>query len=469
MSESIVIVDDEVAILNSLSPILEDEGYQVTVCKSGGEALKIIMAEPPDLMLLDIWMPEMDGLETLKRVRDLMPKLLVVMMSGHGSIETAVKAIKLGAYDYIEKPLSLENVTLRIRHALDQRRLEEENQALRTKVAGRFELVGESPAMQHLRQLIATAGPTNGRVLIGGENGTGKELVARAIHLASPRHDRPFVAVNCAAIPENLIESELLGHERGSFTGATVQKRGQFEQADGGTLFLDEIGDMSLNTQAKVLRVLQEQQFTRVGGTKLIKVDVRVIAASNKDLSQEIVKGNFRDDLFYRLNVLPIEVPPLRERPEDIPLLVRHFLQMHAEEQGIKPKEMTPDAIEVFKHYDWHGNIRELRNLIERLMIMVPGSVIDAAQTAMFMQVRPSASPPASGAGQSTTAAGSALSVKQYESLRDARNAFERDYIGRKLREHNWNVSRTADDLQIERSHLHRKIKLLNIELRSEH
>ena len=237
-----------------------------------------------------------------------------------------------------------------------------------------------SPAMQHLRQLIATAGPTNGRVLIGGENGTGKELVARAIHLASPRHDRPFVAVNCAAIPENLIESELLGHERGSFTGATVQKRGQFEQADGGTLFLDEIGDMSLNTQAKVLRVLQEQQFTRVGGTKLIKVDVRVIAASNKDLSQEIVKGNFRDDLFYRLNVLPIEVPPLRERPEDIPLLVRHFLQMHAEEQGIKPKEMTPDAIEVFKHYDWHGNIRELRNLIERLMIMVPGSVIDAAQ-----------------------------------------------------------------------------------------
>jgi two-component system nitrogen regulation response regulator NtrX len=465
MSESILIVDDEIAILNSLSPILEDEGYQVTVSKSGAEALKTLISEPPDLMLLDIWMPEMDGLETLKRAREQMPKLLIVMMSGHGSIETAVKAIKLGAYDYIEKPLSLENVTLRIRHALDQRRLEEENQNLRIKVERRFELVGTSPAMQRLRQLIATAGPTNGRVLISGENGTGKELVARAIHAASPRRDRLFVAVNCAAIPENLIESELLGHERGAFTGATVQKRGQFEQADGGTLFLDEIGDMSLNTQAKVLRVLQEQQFTRVGGTKLIKVDVRVIAASNKDLAQEIGKGNFRDDLFYRLNVLPIEVPPLRERPEDIPLLVRHFLQAHAEEQGLKPKDITPDALELLKQYEWHGNIRELRNLIERLMIMVPASVIDASHAALFMQVRPSAVP---AGGQPATSTGSALAGKHYDSLRDARNAFEREYIGRKLREHNGNVSRTADDLQIERSHLHRKIKLLNIELRPE-
>jgi two-component system nitrogen regulation response regulator NtrX len=386
------------------------------------------------------------------------------MMSGHGSIETAVKAIKLGAYDFIEKPLSLENVTLRVRHALDQRRLEDENQQLRTKVERRFELVGVSPAMQRLRQLIATAGPTNGRVLISGDNGTGKELVARAIHMASPRRDRPFVAVNCAAIPENLIESELLGHERGAFTGATVQKRGQFEQADGGTLFLDEIGDMSLNTQAKVLRVLQEQQFTRVGGTKLIKVDVRVIAASNKNLAQEIEKGNFRDDLFYRLNVLPIEVPPLRERREDIPLLVRHFLQIHAEEQGLKVKDISADALEVLKQYDWHGNIRELRNLIERLMIMVPGSLIEASHAALFLQGRPVMN----AAVQATAPAASALAGKTYESLRDARNAFERDYIGRKLREHNWNVSRTADDLQIERSHLHRKIKLLNIDLRPE-
>jgi two-component system, NtrC family, nitrogen regulation response regulator NtrX len=387
-----------------------------------------------------------------------------MMMSGHGPIETAVKAIKWGAYDYIEKPLSLENVTLRVRHALDQHRLEEENLTLRAKVERRFELVGASPVMQRLRQLIATAGPTNGRVLISGENGTGKELVARAIHTQSPRRDKPFVAVNCAAIPENLIESELLGHERGAFTGATIQKRGQFEQADGGTLFLDEIGDMSLNTQAKVLRVLQEQQFTRVGGIKVIKVDVRVIAASNKNLSQEIEKGHFRDDLFYRLNVLPMEVPPLRERREDIPLLVRHFLQTHAEEQGLKVKDILPEALDVLKQYDWPGNIRELRNLIERLMIMVPGSVIEASHAAMFLQSRgsvPVGAPPIA----SNMAA---LAGKHYDSLRDARNAFEREYIGRKLREHNWNVSRTADDLQIERSHLHRKIKLLNIELRPE-
>ncbi len=460
MAESILIVDDEVPILNSLSKILEDEGYEVTVAKSGAEALKLMTAEPPDLMLLDIWMPEMDGLETLRRAREQAPRLPVMMMSGHGSIETAVKAIKLGAYDYIEKPLSLENVTLRVRHALDQHRLEEENLSLRTKVERRFELVGASPAMQRLRQLIATAGPTTGRVLICGENGTGKELVARAIHQQSPRRERPFVAVNCAAIPENLIESELFGHERGAFTGATAQKRGQFEQADGGTLFLDEIGDMSLSTQAKVLRALEEQQFTRVGGTKLIKVDVRVIAASNKDLAKEIEKGNFREDLFYRLNVLPIEVPPLRERKEDIPLLVRHFLGTHAEDQGLKVKEIAPDALEALQLYDWPGNIRELRNLIERLMIMVPGRVIDAAHASLFLQSRPATQP--------TPQSGSALAFKSYDSLRDARNAFEREYISRKLRENAWNISRTADDLKIERSHLHRKIKLLNVELRPE-
>ncbi|MGH7206390.1 MAG: sigma-54-dependent transcriptional regulator [Nitrospiraceae bacterium] len=460
MAESILIVDDEVPILNSLSKILEDEGYEVTVAKSGAEALKLMTTEPPDLLLLDIWMPEMDGLETLRRAREQAPRLPVMMMSGHGSIETAVKAIKLGAYDYIEKPLSLEHVTLRVRHALDQHRLEEENLSLRTKVERRFELVGGSPAMQRLRQLIVTAGPTTGRVLISGENGTGKELVARAIHQQSPRRERAFVAVNCAAIPENLIESELFGHERGAFTGATAQKRGQFEQADGGTLFLDEIGDMSLSTQAKVLRALEEQQFTRVGGTKLIKIDVRVIAASNKDLAKEIEKGSFREDLFYRLNVLPIEVPPLRERKEDIPLLVRHFLQVHAEDQGLKVKEVAPDALEALQLYDWPGNIRELRNLIERLMIMVPGRVIEAAHAALSLQSRPAAQP--------TLQSGSALAFKSYDSLRDARNAFEREYISRKLRENSWNISRTADDLQIERSHLHRKIKLLNVELRPE-
>jgi len=317
--------------------------------------------------------------------------------------------------------------------------------------------------MQQLRQLIETAGPTNSRVLIGGENGTGKELVARAIHLQSARAGRPFVAVNCAAIPETLIESELFGHEKGSFTGATSMKRGQFEQADGGTLFLDEIADMSLNTQAKVLRALQEQQFTRVGGTKLMKVDVRVLAASNKDLLKEIEKGTFRDDLFYRLSVVPIIVPPLRERREDIPLLIRHFMKVHAEEQGLRMKEISPEAMAVFQQYDWPGNIRELRNLIERLMIMVPGPVIDPAQAGLSLQARP-----VGPASQSAIPVANPLFTQSYDSLRDARNAFEKEYIGRKLREHHWNISRTAEELKIERSHLHRKIKLLDVEMRPE-
>ncbi|NGZ11868.1 MAG: sigma-54-dependent Fis family transcriptional regulator [Nitrospira sp. LK70] len=462
MSASILVVDDEEAIRTSLRSILEDEGYDVSVAANGVEALKIYGADPPDLMILDIWMPEMDGLETLRRVKEFVPTTQVMMISGHGSIETAVKAIKLGAYDYIEKPLSLENVTLRVKHALEQFRLAQENRSLRTKVQQKFELVGDSPAMQRLRELIATAGPTNSRVLIGGENGTGKELVARAIHTYSTRSDHPFVAVNCAAIPETLIESELFGHEKGSFTGATSMKRGQFEQADGGTLFLDEIADMSLNTQAKVLRALQEQQFTRVGGTKLMKVDVRVLAASNKDLEKEIGRGQFREDLYYRLNVVPIVVPPLRERREDIPALVRHFMKTHVEEQGLRMKEVSPEAMAVFQQYEWPGNIRELRNLIERLMIMVPGFVIDAAQATLSLQGR------TVGVISTGNQTPNLLLAKSYDSLRDARNAFEKEYISRKLREHHWNISRTAEDLRIERSHLHRKIKLLDVEMRPE-
>ncbi len=462
MSASILIVDDEEAIRTSLRSILEDEGYEVAVAANGLEALKIYGTDPPDLMILDIWMPEMDGLETLRRVKEFVPTTQVMMISGHGSIETAVKAIKLGAYDYIEKPLSLENVTFRVKQALEQYRLAQENRALRSKVERKFELVGQSPVMQRLRELIATAGPTNSRVLIGGENGTGKELVARAIHLHSPRADHPFVAVNCAAIPETLIESELFGHEKGSFTGAISMKRGQFEQANGGTLFLDEIGDMSLSTQAKVLRALQEQQFTRVGGTKLMKVDVRVLAASNKDLEKEIGKGQFREDLYYRLNVVPIVVPPLRERREDIPALVQHFMRLHAEEQGLRMKDVSPDAMGVFQQYDWPGNIRELRNLIERLMIMVPGFTIEAAQATLSLQGR------TTGVVPMNTASATPLLSKSYDSLRDARNAFEKEYISRKLREHHWNISRTADDLKIERSHLHRKIKLLDVEMRPE-
>lgn len=462
MAASILVVDDEEGIRTSLRSILEDEGYEVSVAANGVEALKIYGADPPDLMILDIWMPEMDGLETLRRVKEFVPTTQVMMISGHGSIETAVKAIKLGAYDYIEKPLSLENVTLRVKHALEQFRLAQENRSLRSKVQQKFELVGQSPAMQRLRELIETAGPTNSRVLIGGENGTGKELVARAIHAHSTRSDHPFVAVNCAAIPETLIESELFGHEKGSFTGATSMKRGQFEQADGGTLFLDEIADMSLNTQAKVLRALQEQQFTRVGGTKLMKVDVRVLAASNKDLEKEISKGLFREDLYYRLNVVPIIVPPLRERRDDIPALVRHFMKTHVEEQGLRMKEVSPEAMAVFQQYEWPGNIRELRNLIERLMIMVPGFVIDASQVTLSLQGRTAGVMPVS------NQAPNPLLTKSYDSLRDARNAFEKEYISRKLREHHWNISRTAEDLKIERSHLHRKIKLLDVEMRPE-
>ncbi len=456
MAETICIVDDEPAILHSLSNILEDEGYQVVVATNGVEGMKVVRSDSPDLVLLDIWMPEMDGLETLKRLRSQFPGILVVMMSGHGSIETAVKATKLGAYDYLEKPLDLEKVTILVRNALHQRKLEEENLNLRIQVERRFELVGSSSTMNRLREMIAMAAPANSRVLISGANGTGKELVARAIHLQSPRHNRPFVEINCAAIPETLIESELFGHEKGAFSGATSMKRGKFELADGGTLFLDEIGDMSLATQAKVLRVLQEQQFTRVGGTKLLNVQVRVIAASNKDLADEIHKGHFREDLYYRLNVLPIVIPTLKERRADIPELAQHFLKMHSEEQGMKPKEFNAQGLEALQRHDWPGNIRELRNLIERLLIMVPKPVIDAADVEMFLQGRPPTGVPVLSVGTN------------YDSLREARNVFEREVISKKLRENNWNVSKTADELKIERSHLHRKIKLLNVELRPE-
>ena len=457
MSDTICLVDDEPGIVKTLSELLEDEGYQVTSAKSGMDALDVIRQDPPDLVFLDIWMPDLDGLEVLKRVRRQFPHMMVIVMSGHGSIETAVQATKLGAYDYLEKPLDSEKITILVRNALHQRKLEEENLNFRIQVERHLQLVGDSSVMNKLREQIAAAAPTHSRVLIFGENGTGKELVARSIHRQSLRRQRPFVEVNCAAIPETLIETELFGHERGAFTGAVAQKRGKFDSADGGTLFLDEIGDMSLATQAKLLRVLQEQQFTRVGGNKLITVNVRVIAASNKDLRQEIEKGNFREDLYYRVNVLPIEVPPLRARREDVPALTRHFLKIQAEEQGMKLKEITTGALNVLARHDWPGNIRELRNQVERLMIMVPTTPIDVADMLPFM--------PGSPAGSVTWVS----PLEAYDSLRDARRAFERDYIAIRLRENGWNVSKTADDLKIERSHLHRKIKSLNVELRSEH
>ena len=456
MAETILIVDDEPGILTTLGGVLKDEGYEVIIAEDGETALKRIKENPPSLVLLDIWMKGLDGIETLKRIKALNPRLVVIMMSGHGSIETAVKATKLGAYDYIEKPLSLSKVTLLVQHALHEQRLEAENLSLKQSIEKRFVLIGESPPMHRLKDQIKTAGASHSRVLISGENGTGKELVARAIHLHSPRQDRPFVEINCAAIPDPLIESELFGYEKGAFTGADAAKSGRFEMAHGATLFLDEIGDMSLATQARVLRVLQEQRFHRVGGTKPIDVDVRVIAASNKNLPEEIKKGAFRDDLYYRLNVIPLHIAPLRERKEDIPLLVDYFLRILSEEQGIKPKEMAPEAIELLMRYDWPGNVREIRNLVERLMIMVPHTPITVDDVAFFLEDQ---LPLPESLGQNPFG---------HATLRDARAAFEREFILRKLREHGWNVSKAASELKIDRTYLHRKIKYLGIEGPSE-
>jgi two-component system nitrogen regulation response regulator NtrX len=442
--ERILVVDDEQAIQASLRGVLEDEGYRVVTAGTGPEALERIAEDPPDLVLLDIWMPGVDGMEALAEIKRRGPEQAVVMISGHGTIETAVKATKLGAYDFIEKPLSLEKTLLAVARALEHTRLERENRALRERLERGQEIVGESPAVQELRRQIAIAAPTNGRVLIHGENGVGKELVARAIHALSVRREGPFVEVNCAAIPEDLIEAELFGHERGAFTGAVARRRGKFELADGGTLFLDEVGDMSLRTQAKVLRVLEEQAFERVGGAELLKTDVRVIAASNKNLAELIAAGRFRDDLFYRLSVIPIEVPPLRRRKEDIPLLVEHFVRVFSLENGKPPKRVSVEALAYFLAYDWPGNVRELRNLVERLVIMTRREVIRPEDLPEPVRPQAGARPEAE---------------PRERTLKEAREAFERAYILAELRAQEWNMSRTAERLGIERSHLYRKLK----------
>jgi two-component system nitrogen regulation response regulator NtrX len=447
-TEHILIVDDEPAIQTALRGVLEDEGFRVRAVGSGDAALLALAEEAPDLVFLDIWMPRRDGLETLAEVKRLRPDVPVVVISGHGTIETAVKATRLGAYDFIEKPLSLEKTLLTVTRALEHGRLERENAALRARLEPRTEIIGESEPIRRLREQIATAAPTSGRVLIQGENGSGKELVARAIHTLSARHDRPFVEVNCAAIPEELIESELFGHEKGAFTGAVARRRGKFEAADGGTLFLDEIGDMSLKTQAKVLRALEEQAFERVGGRDTIRVDVRVIAASNRDLAALIAAGQFREDLFYRLNVVPIEVPPLRARKEDIPDLIEHFITVFCNEHGKRQKTVAPAALAYFLTYDWPGNVRELRNMVERLVIMAPGDV-----------VLPEHLPPPL-RSREEVAAGAAGTAK---SLKEARDGFERAFILAELRTQDWNMTRTAERLGIERSHLYRKLKTYGI------
>ncbi|MDP6582011.1 MAG: sigma-54 dependent transcriptional regulator, partial [Vicinamibacterales bacterium] len=382
MKPTVLVVDDEAGVRSALTGVLGDEGYVVEAVDSGEACLERVVAQVFDLIILDIWLPGIDGLETLTTLREREVDAQVVMISGHGSIETAVRAIKLGAFDFVEKPLSLEKTVLVVRNALRQRRLEVENRALRADADRRQVLIGESPPMVQLREQVAMAAPTNGRVLIHGENGTGKELVARSVHALSHRAAGSFVEVNCAAIPEELIESELFGHVRGAFTGAVGDRRGKFEVADGGTIFLDEIGDMSLKTQAKVLRVLQEQVVEPVGGRVGVHVDVRVVAATNKSLQEEIQAGRFRDDLFYRLNVVPISVPPLRDRREDIGRLTEHFLAHYASEYGHRVKTVNPEALAMLQVYRWPGNVRELRNVIERLVIMVPGPVVTASDLA---------------------------------------------------------------------------------------
>jgi two-component system nitrogen regulation response regulator NtrX len=451
MFPTILVVDDETTISQSLSGILSDEGYETLTASNGYEALKLIESEAPDLVLLDIWMPGMDGIETLKEIKRTNPFLQVIIISGHGTIETAVKATKLGAYDFIEKPLSIEKVIVTINNALNFRRLEEENLFLRKKTLDKHSITGNSLSIQAMKKQIATVAPTDVWILITGENGTGKELVARTIHQMSNRADKPLIDVNCTAIPDEMIDSELFGHEKGAFAGATARKRGKFELADKGAIFLDDIGDMSLKTQTKILRILQEQKFERVGGARTLRVDVRVLAASNKNLEQEIHKGTFREDLYYRLNVIPIEVPPLRKRTEDIPLLTETFLKGFARESDWGQKTMTPQAMEKLKAYPWPGNVRELKNLVERLAIMTQSDVIAEDDIPLLYRSQKARTPNGD--------------LFEGDSLKEAKREFEKAYIQQKLAENNNSVSQTAESIGIERSHLHKKMKSFGLSL----
>ena len=445
----LLIVDDESGIRQSLEGVLADEGYDTASVESGEECLRLLRQQSGfDVVLLDIWLPGMDGLEVLTRIREIENSPEIIMISGHGTIETAVRATKLGAYDFLEKPLSIEKTLIVVKNAIQAKKLRHENVDLKKQLTSKSLIVGDSIPMKALRQQIGLMAPTNGRVLIYGESGTGKELVARAIHSQSLRKDETFVEVNCAAIPEDLIESELFGHYKGSFPGATANKEGKFQKASGGTLFLDEVGDMSLKTQSKVLRTLEEQRVTPLGGDHTIVVDARIIASTNKDLEEEISKGNFREDLFYRLNVIPFFVPPLRDRKEDIPLFAKHFLKELAATYGRRPREITDDAIEGLMRYSWPGNVRELRNVIERIVIMNP-------LTTRFE--RKHLPPLVHRDGHRREMRG------EFSTLHEARDAYERDFILKKLDENHGNVTRAAEVLGLERSHLYRKMKSLGI------
>jgi two-component system, NtrC family, nitrogen regulation response regulator NtrX len=444
----VLIVDDEPGIRESLLGVLGDEGFVCVAVESGEQCLEELARQEYDAVLLDVWLPGMDGMETLARIQEVpfAERPEVVIISGHGTIETAVKATKLGAFDFLEKPLTIEKVTVVLNNAVQQRRLELELAQLKESGA-KFAIIGESVPMKALRQQLGLMAATNGRVLIYGESGTGKEVVAHAIHAASARLSEAFVEVNCAAIPEELIESELFGHRKGSFAGASEDKIGKLEKAHGGTLFLDEVGDMSLKTQAKVLRALDEQRFEPVGAAESIQVDVRVVASTNKNLEEEIERGNFREDLFYRLNVIPFHVPPLRERIEDVRLLADYFLKEFTTAYGRKPKELTEEALRVLEEYPWPGNVRELRNLMERIVIMNPQARIDARHIPLDRARRAVFERP----------------MDRFGSLQEVREAAERDYILKKLEEAKGNVTRTAEMLGLERSHLYRKMKALGI------
>jgi len=451
MARTVFVIDDEKNIRQSLEGILADEGFDVQSESSGAKAVEMMDEVVPDVVLLDIWMPGMDGIETLVKIKEAYPHLQVIMMSGHGTIETAVKATKLGAYDFIEKPLSLEKVLLSINNALNYYQLEEEISLLRERDKDRYSITGDSKAIREMKKQMRIVAPTNAWVLISGENGTGKELVAHTIHRMSKRSNKPMVEVNCAAIPEELIESELFGHEKGAFTGATVMKKGKFDLAHEGSLFLDEIGDMSLKAQSKTLRILQEQKFERVGGSRTIQVDVRVIAATNKDLEGEIEKGTFRDDLYYRLNVVPIKVPPLRERLDDILPLAKDFMKSIYLDANLEAKEFSDEAIEILEKYHWPGNVRELKNLVERLVIMCPNEVIKADDIPSPFRQEPEYPEKDE-------------SLMTIESFQEAKTQFEKAFIAKKLKQFKGNISQTAEAIGVERSNLHKKIKSYGLE-----
>ncbi len=455
----VLIVDDEGEIRESLEGILREEGYLVTTCATATEALELVRDADYDVVLLDIWLPDRDGLETLGEIRRMEDASIpeVVIISGHGTIEAAVRATKLGAYDFLEKPLSLDRTLIVVNNAMRARQMREDNAEFARQLAVKGNVTGQSVAMKALRQQIQLMAPTNGRVLIFGESGTGKELIGRAMHSASLRKDRPFVELNCAAIPEDYIESELFGYRHGAVQGSPQEKRGTFERADGGTLFLDEVGDMSLKTQAKVLRALDEQRFLPVGASHPVHVDVRVIAATNKDLEEEIARGNFREDLFYRLNVIPFYVPPLRDRKEDIPLLVKEFLEEFGTRYGRPHMEMTEEALGALRQYHWPGNVRELRNLVERVLILNPKVQRIEKKHLPLLVYR---GPKLTESGRLNT------KTEEFSSLVEAREAYEREFILKKLDEVHGNVSRAAEGLGLERSHLYRKMKALGVNVK---